>query len=168
MRRFFGILAVIGFILSVIVHGLTFLGVDPQQDFRFVWLLHIGIFVVWIPAVIISKKDGTLKGDDFWRIATQGWPRWMKVLPGILFGYILFNFFFSLFVLNEGGNPSVINGEKVLHSHGRIIRKLTDQEYHLHKAYLVRGFSGHWLLFYAVAAVILYPERKQEQLAPVS
>jgi hypothetical protein len=56
MRRFFGILAVIGFLLSVIVHSLTFLGVDPQEDFRFVWLLHVEIFAVWIPAVIISKK----------------------------------------------------------------------------------------------------------------
>ncbi len=151
---FFWILALIGFALSLIVHGLTFVGVDPLQHFPYVWVLHIGIFVVWIPAVWISKQTKTS-----WKSLTKPFPFWMKPLPGILFAYMFFNFFFTIFVLQKGGSPSMINGEKVLQSHHKIIKKLSEEEYHLHQAYEVRTFSGHWLLFYGYAALMLDPKR---------
>lgn len=163
------IIAVAGLALSAIAHFLTFAGIDPENIFPWVWLLHIGIFVVWIPTVLISKKlTDKSSRKDAWKEAVKYSPAWMTKLCGVLFAYVFFNFFFTIFVLNKGGVPSVINGEKVLHSHGKIIRKLTDEEYERHKAYGVRTFSGHWMLFYGVAATVLLSDvrRRSSEIGP--
>jgi hypothetical protein len=43
-----------GFCLSLIAHLLALFGVAMPGG-GIVWLLHVGIFVVWIPAVFASK-----------------------------------------------------------------------------------------------------------------
>jgi hypothetical protein len=161
LMRFFGALAVIGFILSAIVHGLTLLGVDVEQRFPLVWLLHLGIFIVWIPTVILFRRNRASKKNDPSKWTTQGEPRWMRLAPGILFAYLCFNALFTYFVLKQDTTPGEVNGEKVLKDHGRVIRKLTDEEYHSRQAYEVRMFTGHWLLFYWVAASTLLPKSPQ-------
>ena len=156
------IIAIAGLALSVIVHLLTFLGINPEKIFPGIWLLHIGIFVVWIPTVMVSKKlTNKSERKDFWKVATKDAPPWMKRLCMGLFVYAFFNFFFTIFVLNKGGVPGEINGEKVLHSHGKVIRKLSEEDYNLHQAYGVRTFSGHWMLFYGVAATVLLSDSRR-------
>ena len=49
-----------------------------------------------------------------------------------------------------GGSPSIQDGKFVLQSHGRLIRALTEPEYTAFKANEIRGFSGHWMVFYFV------------------
>jgi len=85
----------------------------------------------------------------------------MKALSVVLFAYAFFNFFFTIFVLNEGGVPSELGGKKVIHNHGKIIRELTDEEYETHQAYGVRTFSGHWMIFYAVGMTVLCSRMKE-------
>jgi hypothetical protein len=158
----FFIIAFFGLVASGVVHFSTFLGINLQRIFPPVWGLHVLIFVVWIPVVLfgqkICKKD-TRK--DFWKIATRNAPKWMKVLCTALFVYAFFNFFFTIFILNEGGVPSELDGKKVIHSHGKVIRELTDEEYEKHQAYTVRSFSGHWLIFYAISMTVLYSKMKE-------
>ena len=61
---------------------------------------------------------------------------------------------FALFNYNsEGGSPDIRDGHYVLHDHGKIIRELSEDEYHIQKAYVARGFSGHWMLFYLMPAL---------------
>ena len=79
----------------------------------------------------------------------------MKALSVAIFIYAFFNFFYTIFALNEGGIPSIFAGKKVLESHGKIIRGLSDQEFELHQAYVVRTFSGVWLIFYSVGMTAL-------------
>ncbi len=158
MQIFF-ILAVTGLVLSALAHLLTFCGVNPEQAFPWIWMLHIGIFVVWIPTVLVGNGVRTRsKKKDLWNAAAGYSPRWLNRLCGCLFIYAFFNFFFTIFALNKGGVPGVINGEKVLHSHGTVIRKLSDEEYELHRAYTVRTFSGHWMVFYGIATTVLLSE----------
>jgi len=155
--------AVFGLIASAVVHLSTFLGINPQRVFPPVWVLHALIFVVWIPVVFscrkIVKKENR---KDFWKIATRNAPRWMKFLSVALFVYAFFNFFFTGFVLSEGGVPSELDGRKVIHNHGKVIRELSDEEYEMHQAYTVRGFSGHWMIFYAVGMMVLYSKMKED------
>ena len=83
-----------------------------------------------------------------------------------LFGaYAVFNFCFTIFYLNEGGGPDRIKGDLVLHSHGRVIRKLTPEEFQIHQAYVVRTFSGHWMAFYSMSMTILYARLAEQRLA---
>jgi len=41
--------------------------------------------------------------------------------------------------------------------HGTLIRIITEKEFHHYQANEIRGFSGHWLIFYGFAAAVLYP-----------
>ncbi len=157
------LVAVFGLVSSAAAHFSTFLGVNPQRVFPPVWILHILIFVIWIPVVVSSRRIRTEDNRrDFWKIASRHAPGWMKSLSTALFAYALFNFFFTIFVLNEGGVPAVLNGKKVIHSHGKVIRELTDAEYEAHQAYSVRTFSGHWMIFYATGMTVLYSRMKED------
>jgi hypothetical protein len=63
---------------------------------------------------------------------------------------------FGLFIyLMHGGRPNIDHGAYVLSSHGRLIQSLTEADYWKYKALEIRGFSGHWMLFYSVAAAAL-------------
>jgi hypothetical protein len=64
-----------------------------------------------------------------------------------IFAYAILNFLIFM-KLTEGGNPSIQDGKYVLLNHGTLIREITQAEYHSFCANEVRGFSGHWLVFY--------------------
>ena len=155
-------LAVFGLVASAVAHASTFLGVNPQRAFPPVWMLHVLVFMVWFPVVISCRKIRAKCGrKDFWKVATRGAPAWMKALTVGLIAYAFFNFFFVTFVLGEGGVPAELDGKKVIHSHGKVIRELTDAEYERQQTYVVRAFSGHWMLFYAVGMTVLCSRMKE-------
>ena len=69
-----------------------------------------------------------------------------------VFIYVAINF--ALFLMNlEGGGPQAQNGRYYLKSHGLIIRELTEEEFHRFRAYELRGFAGHWILFSLIPTV---------------
>jgi hypothetical protein len=155
-------IAVFGLVFSALAHISTFFGINPQSMFPAVWGLHVLLLVVWFPVIFMSRKICTKENrKDFIKIITKHAPFWMKALSVALFIYAFFNFFYTVFALNEGGVPSIFAGKKVLESHGKIIRELTDQEYELHQAYGVRTFSGMWLIFYSVGVTALCSMRKE-------
>ena len=151
MRLFF-LLAAAGLVISAAAHFSTYAGYDPQEAFPYIWLLHIGIFLVFLPAIAVQSglpRDG--KGNTkLFAFA----PRWMQLAAYVLFAYAFVNFAVFMF-RSSSGSPSERNAKFVLQSHGRVIRELTAQEYHFQKALVVRGFSGHWMLFYAAAMTTL-------------
>ncbi len=166
MKALWG-LACVAFVASVLVHGATFVGVNPSSALPAAWALHLLVFVVWVPVVLLCHK--AVKRKDrrrFWRVVTRHAPAWMKVLSVACLVYAGFNFFYTGLVLNEGGVPGVIEGQRVLHSHGDIIRTLTSAEYELHLAYMARMFSGHWMVFFAVAATVLTSRRREPPPPP--
>lgn len=155
------IIATGGFIFSLIAHLTTFLGINPQAVFPPIWLLHIGIFVVWIPTVFLLRKTFKKTGRGrFWKTAFSNAPRWMQALCLFFFIYAFFNFFITVFVLAQGGVPSIVNGKKVLQSHGEVIKELTDKDFLRYQAYTFRAFSGHWMFFYIVSMTILYSHQR--------
>lgn len=128
----FIVLSAVGLGLSLWVHLGALAGrrVAPEAFF---WLLHVGIFVVWIPAVLVGmKRVGTASRKDYWKLALKGAPEWLRyVIYGFL-GYAVVNFaifFFQAPHGNIGANPPAI---------------------------VWRGVSGHWMAFYSAALGILY------------
>ena len=125
-------LSAVGLMLSLWVHFGAVLGrrVAPAAFF---WILHIGIFVVWLPAVLVARnRVGTLNSRDFWKVVLKGSPDWMRYMVYGFFGYAIINF--ALFMLKAptgdgGANPPAV---------------------------VWRGFSGHWMAFYSAALAILY------------
>ncbi|HEV7243341.1 MAG TPA: hypothetical protein VGQ36_29215 [Thermoanaerobaculia bacterium] len=128
----FGPLALAGLLLSVATHVAALTGRSgPLGDFSMV--LHVGIFVVWIPAVFLAKDLARgSKSADLWKQTLRGAPAWVRYANQALFIYTAVNFFIFIGLADKntpGGGMSAAD---------------------------VRGFSGHWMLFYATALSILY------------
>jgi len=125
----FMLLAAAGLCISLYVHLLTLMDM-PMPWGGSVWFLHVGIFVVWIPAVLVSQRVVRRASQkDFWKIALSGCPPWMRTAGYVLFVYAILNFLYFMFFLEHGK---------------------TDE------GSTIRGFSGHWLIFYGCAFAILY------------
>jgi hypothetical protein len=166
MKKYLFYFALTGWTLGMLVHILSLADIDVTEKVPFVWLLHIGIFVVWVPVVLDLKKNEELQEYQqsgmlnrmnpigFFKILFKETPTWMTIIAGAGFFYALINF--MLFIASQGGTPDIKDGQFILHNHGQLIKILTEQEYHHYKANEVRGFSGHWILFYGIATAVLY------------
>lgn len=171
MKKTFFFVAIAGWLLGLMVHLLSIAGVNVIDKVPFVWVLHLGIFAVFIPAMVDLSGRPAMKArrkadfrtrmqaSGFYKIVFSQTPTWLTMLTAAGFVYAVINFLwvFSSFA----GVPEIENGHYVLQNHGKLIKTLTEQEYHWHKAMELRGFSGHWLAFYGISAAILYPFKKQ-------
>jgi hypothetical protein len=145
LRRIFGLLALFGFIISLGVHVAALFGTDVASSFKGVWALHIGIFAVFIPLMLYSWRDFGYRPTIMELGATL--PRWAFLLGAFIMVYAAINF--MLFIIGtQGGNTAIEGDRYVLLNHGKLIRYLTPQEYASFQANSLRGFSGHWLVFY--------------------
>lgn len=94
-----------------------------------VWCLHLGVFVVWFPAVAYSRKlTANTRSWNFWRVALRYCPSWMRYLCFGMFPYAIANF--------------------VLFLREPLAKDAND-------AGVIRGFSGHWMMFYCVGMALL-------------
>jgi hypothetical protein len=157
MNRFLGFAALMGFVLAAVAHVFALAGVNVAEHVPFVWLLHVGIFVVFIPFVFSSRKIlGKQPSLADMRALV---PARVYVVGLAIVIYAIVNF--VLFAAaTEGGNPAIEAGRYVLQIHGRLVRELSFAEYEALRANELRGFSGHWLFFYFVPfAYFLFGKR---------
>jgi len=122
----------VGLILSLWIHLGAVRGQRLAPEFFF-WGLHLGIFLVWFPAILIAQKlIGNINRRDLWKVLLKDCPSWLRYMVYGFMGYAVVNFL--LFVgaektVGAGSNPP---------------------------ANVWRGFSGHWMAFYSAAAAIFY------------
>jgi hypothetical protein len=127
-------LSVIGLILSLITHTAALLGL-PQPFGPAAWALHLGIFVVFLPAMILSNRQSGDSGRKVsWEEALRGCPAWMRLLTFGFFCYAVVNFLLFIPFAPPRGAPRGPDAPPVV----------------------FRGFSGHWMAFYSAAAATLY------------
>jgi hypothetical protein len=138
----FALLAALGLALSIACHAAALAGAAiPGGDA--VWALHAGIFVVWLPAVVLAKRMARHgRRADFWKLALSGCPAWARYALYGLFGYALLNF---------------IHGMST-HASDRHGADAMDFEAQ------VRLFSGHWMVFYGAALATLCSAIRRPQL----
>jgi len=141
------LLAACGLMLSIVAHGMALLGLVIPGG-RLVWVLHFGIFVVWIPTGLTMMWSTRYTSyNRVWKQALGGCPVWMRSGVYLLFGYAMFNFI--LFMATMPGNKPTGDAPPSI----------------------VRGFSGHWMVFYGAAFAILYsavyaPGLRRERKCP--
>jgi hypothetical protein len=83
----------------------------------------------------------------------------------VLFAYVIANFAYFMHV-SAGGSPVEKLGHFYLQDHGRIIRELTAAEYAAAQVAVLRGFSGHWLVFYFAPAAYFLLRGKGARSGP--
>jgi hypothetical protein len=139
----FEALAITGFVLSVSVNaGVVIFRWAPPSYF---WVLHVGIFVVFFPAVFVAQKRvGSTRRKDFWKIVLRGAPDWMKY------------FLYALFAYDAAiGIPSWI---RALQQTSSPPQSSAFGEWPM--------FSAVWMVFYWASFTILYAAVQQERLRP--
>jgi len=157
-------LAALILVISVAAHASSFLGIDPMAVIPGVMFIHLLIFPPFIAALhYTNKAGGSSNGLD--TVLEQA-PGWMQVMTGVCFVYVIVNFLIFM-VLSEGGGPDKRDGKYFLTDHGRIVREITEQEYVRHEAYVVRGFSGHWMFFSGAALTLLVGAGKARPMSKV-
>jgi hypothetical protein len=138
--RVFVWLSAIGLVASVCVHIAAITGHPVSSLF---WIFHVGIFVVWFPAILVAQRlVGSTKRKDFWKAVLKGSPDWMRYMVYGFFAYAFVNFMF--FMTNA---PSDGNGMNTPPS-------------------MWQGFSGHWMAFYSAALAILYSATRIADAGP--
>jgi hypothetical protein len=149
------VMAIIGLALSILAHGATFFpaaGLIEQA-----WLLNVGLCAVWIPLLAMGTIrifDITSVGEK-WTTIPRYAPEWAKGVAVLLLIYAVFNFLFTMIVLNQGAYPAEVDGRYVLHTYnfGVVLKELSQAEYLLHQAYTLRASSGHWIFLFYLAAL---------------
>jgi hypothetical protein len=154
----FLLIAIFGFVLSLIVHVRTF-GNHPVAMAR-LWPLHVGTFVVFLLMIIAQKRRGEPsarnKGGSTSDIFSLT-PAWMRALLAICFLYAIFTF--ALFIVRdwrEGRMGTTLSGHHVVIRNNKIVRAVGDEEYRRYEARTAREASVYWMIFYGAAALGLY------------
>jgi len=135
------------------IHVLTFAGVAFSPVIFLVLLLFVPLlFVIW-PLVIWRWRRTprrNLVSEVFGNI-----PRWMKYLTGALLVYAFANYYVCR-ALNDWGEPARLNdGRLVLQTKTRLVRELSPEEFRTAQAVQVRSLSGHLLVFFGLAVIVI-------------
>jgi hypothetical protein len=127
---FFAGLSLIGLILSLYVHINALMGNKMTPMF---WGLHVGIFVVWPPAMFVARKRlGTTRRIDFWKAALQGAPDWMRYMTYAFLFYAAAGLLLLMADATAKGSAASA------------------------PANAWRDACGYWMAFYSAAFAILY------------
>ena len=136
----------------------------PIISMEQVWPIHVAIFIPFF-GMIWAINSGQPEVERQFNEGWWGWsrrrneeaqkhmrnlikrcPSGVRIFSIVLFVYVFINFFTFMGETTQG-SPTEKNGKFYISNHGRIIREIDEKEYLRLKAYEVRGFSGHWMVF---------------------
>jgi hypothetical protein len=134
--------AAAGLALSLTAHLFSYAGVQLGGNGLFT-ALHVGIFPLWIPVVLIAvKMSGGGGSRDFWNGILAECPVWMKYAVRGFLAYAVVNFVLCLvltiFVHPDSGKPR---------------SPPTSLTW--------RMFSGHWMAFYSAGLLTVMAARRR-------
>jgi flagellar biosynthesis protein FlhB len=149
LKKIFFYLAIVGWCLSLIVHIYSIAGVNLEDEYPYVFLLHLGVFIVWAPAMVISVKNSGVKPFEFnfelmnpitfFKKMFGHAPLWLGIAAIACFIYAFVNGLLSFGFLSAISDILSTNETNV-----------------------TRIFSGHWLALYGLASGVLYPYKKEK------
>lgn len=122
LKKFFFYLAITGWLLSLIVHlfSIFHFHFNFEEEFPYVFFLHIGIFIVGLPALIFAIKRikqekielGIFSFFSFFKIIFGGIPMFMTIIFAATFIYATINDF--SFSQSYEGMPDIENEKYIL------------------------------------------------------
>jgi hypothetical protein len=122
------VVASAGFLASVICHLMGWLHMEPPWG-KSVFVLHVGFLVLWFPLVIFATRTMPKPGRGNLDHLLAELPKWVRSAVTVLFVYALLNFAYFMYCTSQYPKHEV--------------------PFYLE----LRGFSGHWMMFYGIAAI---------------
>jgi hypothetical protein len=169
-----GLFAATVFLASATVHVLVFVpGIVLPME-RLVWThlaAMLAFFAVIAHAAVLRNRavasGQTVPDATYWLEGRVPCAVWAIGLA--LFLYAIVNF--VQFVATTEGQAGVKDGAYVMQRKAVVLRELTEAEYHVQRAFELRGMSGHWMIFawVSTAYFLFVAPRAREELesAPV-
>jgi hypothetical protein len=134
-------LALFAFVASAALQIRALLGYPMPADSWF-FAMHAGIFVVFIPAVMVTtKRVGNAQRKDLWKVALRGTPDWMRYLLYALLAYTFVTFFSGWLAGFSGARHAEPNSTPW------------------------SMFAGNWMVFYYASFCLLYAAIRAENSA---
>lgn len=158
MDRWLSAAALFGFALSLLVQVASARGFDVESQYPYIPILHVGMFLVFIPFLFAVRKDPG--GSSSLLAIVSRWPTWARILSIAIGAYALAGVVLFM-IASGGGNAEVVNGKYLLRNHGLVLAHLTEAQYHQHRAAELGGFSALWLLFYGFPCIYFLLRREQ-------
>jgi len=154
MRRAVAIGAAPGLIAGIYVFIASFFGLTTEKLGAKAVLLHLGIFALAIPLVVVERWS---KGVNPFR----GKPRWAVRSMQVLF--VLFvAVFFTFLAMSHAASPQIVNGDYVLDSHGKIVAYISQRDYLSLKGWELRFFASGWIVgYYAMMLYWWFPRQDE-------
>ncbi len=154
MRKVVAIVAAPGFLAGIYIFIASFFGLTMDKLGARAVLLHLGIFALFLPLVIVERRS---KGVD----PFAGRPRWVVRSMQIL-GLLCVVVFFVFLALSHAASPEIINGAYVLNNHGKIVGYISERDYLFLKGWELRLFASGWIFFYYTLMMNWWFTRREE------
>jgi len=165
MRTFWIVFAALVFVANAVIHLSTFFGIDPGDyvlDFALLYPLAIPPFI----AAIVYQSRLLPKTRDFNERLALHAPRSNRMIR-ILFVYA-FAGLAVYYVVGKGSRPAIRGDKFVAESRGRVMRELSETEYHRLVGLQIRCISGFCLAGSGFAALFLAVTRSLPRIDPTS
>jgi hypothetical protein len=122
-------IAVAGLLASIACNIMGWLGIKPPWG-ESVFVLHIGCLLLWFPLILLTNRVMP-KSDrkNLHLLLAAMLPKWMRSAASALFLYAILNFVYFIYCTSKFPKHQV--------------------PFYLE----LRGFSGHWMAFYGIAAI---------------
>jgi hypothetical protein len=168
-RRFLACLSACGIAASVLVYIESFSGATIDNNWRWEILLGIGVFAVSIPLHILEYPSSQ-KWNFYWKKYAQCMPSW--VVPcDKLFWLIAIAQGVWFLIHSGGGAPTIMDGQYVLDSRGRVLKVLTQSEYLALKAEEIRMLAALMIACYFGPMMYWWfrrnPQQGNESVRPI-
>jgi hypothetical protein len=158
-------LAALGLVASLVVHLAAYFSVQVLAETNTVFVLHIFCLALCFLTFPFSRRLEKLWGRRAGLNDSRGKGR--KLLH-VLGGYALINSMLFLAICLIKGEMRVWEKNGKYYRKGSSIeeREITREAYVSHKLRAVRGFSGHWMVFFAWPMVFFVNLRPIDLFAP--
>jgi hypothetical protein len=167
----FGFIALVVFVMSALVHLLTFVPGAPVS-MHWTWPLHLAALVVfglmfWQGPLLFGRavvnrgsfmqrlRESQNRNRQMREAVFSFMPRYLIVACIAMLAYAIINIVLFATKMSDG-SPEEKNGKYFLEQHGKVIREIDQAEFRRLEALEARGFSGHWMIFSFVPAVYFF------------
>jgi hypothetical protein len=153
LRKVVGVFALLVFVGSLIIHLLTYSGVNIAESYTSVWVLVPVVIVIFV-YTLLTAQPSLRRGSLL--LHFQQMPKWVQALMMVLSVYFIYNHVvFGMIGMIRNPVPYEVNGKLIYNDHGHIT-EYTREEAAQARLGQFRAWSGlgAWISFISTAYLL--------------